>query len=182
MASGRGILPALTHLVLDFFSHYVVLLVVLVLNVILYFIVTAIAAWAANHAIERSHESASVSSLSAQVFPIDDPFGNMATGFVVIFSLIAGVVGFTTSTTTIYNVMRWNASNLDAAATSSVITWLLTLLAMGLACKEIDTGWTGSNLRTLETILIVLIGTQLYCTIAIYVRLSVVLIIGRDFI
>ncbi|KAL0388678.1 UNVERIFIED_CONTAM: hypothetical protein Sradi_2749600 [Sesamum radiatum] len=84
----------------------------LVLNIILYFIIIAIAAWAVNHGIERSHET---------------------------------------------------------AATSSLISWLLTMLAMGFACKEIDIGWTESNLRTLETILILVSGTQLFCTAAIYI-------------
>lgn len=55
----------------------------------------------------------------------------MATGFLIIFSLIAGVVGFISSLTGIHNVIQWNAPNLYAAAFSSLTTWLLTLLAMG---------------------------------------------------
>ncbi|XP_073303743.1 LOW QUALITY PROTEIN: membrane protein PM19L [Primulina huaijiensis] len=140
-----------------------------VLNVFLYFIVIAIAAWAVNHGIERSRETSSQLSPPARLFPIYYPFGNMATGFVIIFSLLAGVVGFTTSITGINNVLKWNAPSLQAAVASSLVTWLLTLLAMGLACKEIDVGWTDSNLRTLETVLIMLSGTQLFCTAAIYV-------------
>ncbi|KAH6769848.1 AWPM-19-like family protein [Perilla frutescens var. hirtella] len=124
--------------------------ILLVLNVILYFIVIVIASWAVNHGIERSHETASVLSPPARIFPIYYPFGNLATGFVVIFSLIAGVVGFTTSITGIYNVLQWNAPNMHAAAASSLMSWLLTLLAMGLACKEIDISWTGSNLVFVE--------------------------------
>ncbi|KAL2229844.1 uncharacterized protein LOC105171413 [Sesamum indicum] len=144
----------------------------LVLNVILYFIVIAVAAWAVNHGIERSHETASVLSLPARIFPIYYPFGNMATGFVVFFSLIAGVVGFSTSITGINNVIQWNVPNLHAAATSSLISWMLTMLAMGFACKEIDIGWTESNLRTLETILILVSGTQMFCTAAIYIGID----------
>ncbi|GER37448.1 heavy metal transport/detoxification superfamily protein [Striga asiatica] len=145
----------------------------LVLNIVLYLIVIFIASWAVNHGIERSHKMASVLSLPAQIFPIYYPFGNSATGFVVLLSLIAGVVGFTTSVTGIGEVIQWDAPNLHAAATSSLISWLLTMLSMGLACKEIDIGWTDSNLvkdlRTLETILILLGGTQLFCTAAIYI-------------
>ncbi|MCD7448055.1 gamma-glutamylcysteine synthetase [Datura stramonium] len=140
----------------------------LVLNVFLYFIVTVISGWAVNHAMVRSRETASTLSIPARIFPIFFPFGNMATGFLIIFSLIAGVVGFITSLTGIHNVIQWNAPNLHAAAFSSLTTWLLTLLAMGLACKEIDMGWTDSNLRTLETILIILGGTQMFCTAAIH--------------
>lgn len=55
----------------------------------------------------------------------------MATGYVVIMSLLAGVVGFTTSVSGINNVLQWDTPNLHAAAASSLVTWLLTLLAMG---------------------------------------------------
>ncbi|KAK6146123.1 hypothetical protein DH2020_019992 [Rehmannia glutinosa] len=146
--------------------------ILLAVNVILYFIIIAIAAWAVNHGIERSHETASVLSLPARIFPIYFPFGNMATGFVVILSLIAGVVGFTTSITGIYNVMQWNAPNLHAAASSSLVTWLLTLLAMGVACDEISIGWIESNLRILETALILVSGSQLFCIAAIHVGIA----------
>ncbi|KAL7144620.1 hypothetical protein ABFS83_07G024500 [Erythranthe nasuta] len=141
----------------------------LVLNIFLYFIIIIIAAWAANHGIEISHEKAYVLAIPARIFPIYYPFGNMATGFVVISSLIAGVVGFATSIVGINHVMQWNAPNLHAAATSSLVSLLLTVLAMGFACKEIDIGWTDSNLRTLETILIMVSGTQLFCTAAIHI-------------
>ncbi|KAL1543190.1 membrane protein PM19L [Salvia divinorum] len=143
--------------------------ILLVLNAFLYFVVVSIAAWAVNHGIERSHEMASVLYPPARIFPIYYPIGNLATGFVVIFSLIAGVVGFTTSIVGINNVLKWNAPNLHAAAASSLASLLLTLLAMGFACKEIDISWTGSNLRTLEILLIILSGTQLFCTTAIHV-------------
>lgn len=75
--------------------------------------------------------AASVLSVPARIFPIYFPFGNLATGFFVIFSLIAGVVGFITSFTGINNVIQWNVPNLYAAAASSLAAWTLTLLAMG---------------------------------------------------
>ncbi|KAG6432204.1 hypothetical protein SASPL_103778 [Salvia splendens] len=146
--------------------------ILLVLNVFLYFVVVSIASWAVNHGIEGSHEMASVLYPPAKIFPIYYPIGNLATGFVVIFSLIAGVVGFTTSILGINNVVKWDSPNLHAAAASSLISLLLTLLAMGFACKEIDISWTGSNLRTLEILLIILCGTQLFCTAAIHIGVS----------
>ncbi|KAK6930055.1 AWPM-19-like [Dillenia turbinata] len=142
--------------------------ILLILNVFLYGIVIILASWAVNHGIERSHETASVLPIPARIFPIYFPLGNMATGVFIIFSLIAGVVGFTTSIICINNVIQWNVPNLQAAASSSLASWALTLLAMGLACKEIDIGWTESNLRTLETLLIILSGTQLFCAVAIH--------------
>ncbi|KAH7573680.1 hypothetical protein ACOSP7_007482 [Xanthoceras sorbifolium] len=143
--------------------------ILLILNLGLYSIVTIIAAWAANHGIERSHETASVLSIPARIFPIYFPFGNMATGFFVIFSLLAGVVGIGTSLTGLSNVLLWNVPNLNAAAASSFITWSLTLLAMGLASTEIAIGYTDSNLRTLEIMTIIVSATQLFCTGAIHV-------------
>lgn len=122
--------------------------------------------------------AASVLSIPARIFPIYFPFGNLATGFFLIFSLIAGVVGFITSFTGIHNVIQWNAPNLHAAAASSLVTWTLTLLAMGLACKEINVGWTDSNLRTLETIMILVSGTQLFCMGAIHAGVEDV--VGRQ--
>ncbi|XP_057956731.1 membrane protein PM19L isoform X2 [Malania oleifera] len=123
-----------------------VALILLVVNVLLYFIAISFSAWAINHGIKRARETASVLSVPARIFPIYFPMGNMATGFFIIFSLIAGVVGFSTSFTGIQNVINGNASNFHSAAASSLAAWALTLLAMGLACKEISLGWTDSNL------------------------------------
>ncbi|XP_062176860.1 membrane protein PM19L [Alnus glutinosa] len=142
--------------------------ILLIVNVILYFIVTAVAAWAVNHGIQRARETASVLQIPARIFPIYLPVGNMATGFFVIFSLIAGVVGMATSLTGLNHVAKWDAPNLHTAAATSLLTWSLTLLAMGLACKEIELGWTDSHLRTLEVITIVVTATQLFCTGAIH--------------
>ncbi|XP_028761035.1 membrane protein PM19L-like [Neltuma alba] len=105
--------------------------ILLVLNLVLYFIVTAIASWAMNHGIQRSRETASNLSPPVQLFPIYFPMGNAATGVFILFSLIAGVVGFTTSLTGLQNVSSWRVPSLYAAATSSLTSWALTLLAMG---------------------------------------------------
>ncbi|KAJ1405643.1 AWPM-19-like [Sesbania bispinosa] len=149
--------------------------ILLSLNLVLYFIVLVIASWAVNHGIQRSSETASVLSIPARIFPIYFPIGNMATGSFIIFALIAGVVGFITSLTGLHNIFQWNAPNLYAAAMSSFTTWALTLLAMGFACKEIELGWTDSNLRTLETITIIVSATQLLCTGVIHVGVSEVI-------
>lgn len=75
--------------------------------------------------------AASVLSLPARIFPVYFPMGNMATGLFVTLSLLAGVVGCTTSLTGLHNVFQWNGPNLHTAAASSLATWALTLLAMG---------------------------------------------------
>ncbi|KAE8658469.1 binding protein [Hibiscus syriacus] len=143
-------------------------LMLLVLNLGLYITVTIIAGWAVNQAIETTHETASVLSIPARIFPIYFPMGNMATGLLVIFSLLAGVVGVATSVTGVTSVLQWNGPNLCAAASSSLLTWALTMLAMGLACKDIYVGWTDANLRTLEVMTIIASATQLFCTGAIH--------------
>ncbi|KAJ4847242.1 hypothetical protein Tsubulata_004647 [Turnera subulata] len=143
-----------------------------IVNMGLYFLVIVITSWAVNHGIERTHESASVLSIPARIFPIYFPMGNMATGPFIIFSLLAGIVGITTSFTGLYNILQWNVPNLQAAATYSLPALSLTILAMGLGCKEIDIGWTDSNLRTLEVITIIVSGTQLFCTGAIHASLE----------
>lgn len=60
-----------------------------------------------------------------------DPIGNLATGFFVIFSLIAAVMGIATSLSGLRDVREWNPQGLLSAAASSIITWALTLLAVG---------------------------------------------------
>ena len=79
--------------------------------------------------------AASVLTIPARIFPIYFPMGNMATGYFVIFSLIAGVVGVVTSVTGLNNVVQWDAPNLGAATASSLLAWSLTLLAMGLVLQ-----------------------------------------------
>ncbi|KAL8105204.1 membrane protein PM19L-like [Apium graveolens] len=142
-------------------------LLFLVINLILYLVVIILAAWDVDHAMEKTHETASVLTIPARIFPIYFPKGNMATGFFVIYSLIAGVVGFMNSVTGIYHVMAWNPPSLHAAAASSLATWTITLLSMGLACKEINIGYADSSLRTLEIMVIILSGSQLICLGAI---------------
>ncbi|KAB5545432.1 hypothetical protein DKX38_013544 [Salix brachista] len=141
----------------------------LILNMGLYFLMIVIGSWAINHGIERSRETAATLTIPARIFPIYFPMGNLATGFFIILSLLAGVVGFTCSITGLNNVFLWNAPNLHAAYASALASLSLTLLALGFACKEINIGWTDSALRSLEVVTIIVSGTQLLCTVAIHV-------------
>lgn len=63
--------------------------------------------------------------------PIYFPMGNGATGFFVIFALIAGVVGAASAIAGVNHIRSWNSDSLPAAASAAVIAWTLTLLAMG---------------------------------------------------
>lgn len=163
--------------------------ILLVLNLLLYFIVTVIAAWAVKQAIEETHETgtmdpiiffskplslfpiapllrtsrrrqgccwyfgsmsynatpfftASILPIPARIFPIYFPMGNMATGFFVMFALLAGIIGMMTSATGLQDIARGTASAFHAAAASSLITLFLSLLAMGYCSTTALTGFS----------------------------------------
>jgi hypothetical protein len=73
-----------------------------------------------------------------RLFPIYFPIGNLATGFFVIFALVTGVVGISTSLAGLHEVSQGYPASMMSAAASALVTWTLTVLAMGLACKEIS--------------------------------------------
>ncbi|CAA6654077.1 unnamed protein product [Spirodela intermedia] len=142
----------------------------LVLNLALYSALAIVAGWAINYGVEETAKTAFV--IPARLFPIVYPIGNMATGFFVIFSLVAGTVGVVTSLAGLHGVSGGGVPRLSAAAAFALISWSLTLLAAGVACKEISIGWRAASLRTLETLSIVLSGTQLLCAGAIHAGLT----------
>ncbi|KAI3863796.1 hypothetical protein MKW98_031388 [Papaver atlanticum] len=144
----------------------------LFINLVMYAIVSIISGWALQYGIDNAYEKASDEGMPAYLFPIYFPIGNMATGFFVIFSLIAGLVGIATSISGITNVLQFTRPNLYSAATTSIVSWALTLLATGLACKEINIGYRSSNLRALETFTVILSGTQLFCAGALHAGIS----------
>ncbi|KAF5202334.1 Awpm-19-like, partial [Thalictrum thalictroides] len=118
----------------------------LILNLVLCIIVSIIAGWALNYAVDNTPQTVDQITIPAHLFPIYFPIGNMATPFFVVFSLIAGLVGLATSIAGINNILQWNVPSLHSAACFSLTTWGLTLLAMGLACKEINIGGRERNL------------------------------------
>ncbi|GAB2287629.1 hypothetical protein Dimus_022000 [Dionaea muscipula] len=133
----------------------------LLLNFCMYVIVLAISAWAVNRAIDHGFIIGPGLQLPAHFSPIYFPIGNAATGFFVIFSLIAGVVGVASSIAGVSHLRSWSAESTPAAATAAIISWSLTLLAMGFACKEIELDYRNARLRTLEAFTIILSATQL---------------------
>ncbi|KAF8765690.1 hypothetical protein HU200_008190 [Digitaria exilis] len=135
----------------------------LFLNLIMYVVVAAIAGWAINYSIDESWNSLQGVTPPVRLFPIYFPIGNLATGFFVIFALIAGVVGISTSLTGLNDVSQGSPANMMSAAASALVAWTLTLLAMGLAFKEISISLRPASLRTLEAFTIILAGTQLLC-------------------
>ncbi|THU45713.1 hypothetical protein C4D60_Mb02t20890 [Musa balbisiana] len=140
----------------------------LFLNFCMYVIVTAIGGWAINVAINRGFIIGPELALPAHFPPVYFPIGNFATGFFVVFALIAGTVGAASAIAGFNHIRFWNYDSMQPAASSAVTAWLLTLLAMGLACKEIVLDGRNARLRTMEAFLIILSVTQLVYILVIH--------------
>jgi uncharacterized membrane protein len=106
--------------------------------------------------------------LPAHFSPIYFPMGNAATGFFVIFALLAGVVGAASTISGLSHIRSWTVGSLPAAATAATIAWTLTVLAMGFAWKEIELQGRNAKLRTMEAFLIILSVTQLIYIAAVH--------------
>lgn len=154
MAKGEGVKPIAGLL--------------LVLNFCMYTIICGTAGWAINEAIE--HEI-----ITGLGIPLPNPFsslyfpmGNASTGFLVIFALIAGVVGAASCISGMHHLRLWSEHSLAATASTAMTAWALTLLAMGLACKEIHLHGRNSRLKTVEAFLIILSATQFFYILLIH--------------
>lgn len=134
----------------------------LLLNFCMYVIVAAIAGWSLNNALDHAYSTGPGRALPVGYSPAYFRMGNEATGFVIIFALIAGVVGAASCLAGIHHLRVWTAHSLASHAASAVTAWALTLLALGLACKEIHIGGRNTKLITLESFLIILCGTKLF--------------------
>nr|GEX96831.1 hypothetical protein [Tanacetum cinerariifolium] len=85
--------------------------------------------------------------LPAHFSPIYFPMGNAATGFFVTFSLIAGVASAIAG----FGFIRsWNSEGQPGAASAADIAWVLTLLSMGFAWKEIELNGRNAALEHLD--------------------------------
>lgn len=83
------------------------------------------------------------SSDTAGAMDFDCVAGNIVTPTFLPLALIACMVGLASVFAGANHLRVWRSDSLSSAASTSLIAWLLTLLAMGVACKEIHTG--GSN-------------------------------------
>jgi len=125
----------------------------MVLNFILYLISAAIAGSLLNKAFDHGSYT----------------FGNTATEIFLTFVLIASVVGLASVLAGAHHLLAWNSSSLAAAAAAATIAWLLTLLAMGVACKQIHTRYgRNKRLKTLEAFMIILSLFELLYLLALH--------------
>ncbi|CAK9197483.1 unnamed protein product [Sphagnum troendelagicum] len=117
----------------------------LVINFILYLISAALAGWVLNKNIDYS--------MSGSGYHI----GNAATEWFIPIALVASVVGLASTLAGVHHLRVWRTDSLAAAAATSLIAWLLTLLALGLSSKEIHIGgYRPKRLKTLEAFIIIL--------------------------
>ncbi|XP_076951414.1 membrane protein PM19L-like [Bidens hawaiensis] len=138
----------------------------MILNFAMYIALLGLGGWAMNQAIDEGFFIGPTLELPAHFSPIYFPIGNAATGFFVIFALIAGVVGVASSISG-FDVMR--SSEHAGAASAAVIAWALTMLAMGFAWKEVELeGSRNATLKTMEAFTIILSVTQFLYTLVLY--------------
>lgn len=98
----------------------------------------------------------------------DIQIGNTVTVVFIPIALIASMVGLASVLAGAHHLRLWRSESLAAAAATSLIAWMLTLLAMGIACKEIHTGYGRSKrLKTLEAFMIILALFELLYLLAL---------------
>ncbi|GER24562.1 AWPM-19-like family protein [Striga asiatica] len=140
----------------------------LVLNLCMYTTVLGIGSWAINRAINHGFIIGPGFDLPEHFSPIHFPMGNAATGFFVLYALIAGVVGVASAISGLNHIRHWDRESLPAATSAANMAWSLTLLATGFAWKEINLYTRNARLRTMEAFIIILSATQLFYIAAIH--------------
>ncbi|KAJ0989457.1 hypothetical protein J5N97_007813 [Dioscorea zingiberensis] len=139
------------------------------LNFCMSLILAAIAGWALNYSIQNDYFIDTGVVPPREYSPVYFPMGNGATGFFVIFSLISGVVGAATALAGFTQMRSWSSySCLPAAQSSGFTAWVLTLLSMSLAIKEIHLEGRNTRLRTMEAFSIILAATQFAYVVAVH--------------
>ncbi|XP_078182474.1 AWPM-19-like family protein [Carex rostrata] len=131
----------------------------LVLNLIMYIVVIGFASWCLNHFINGTTNRPGFAP-------------NGATFYFLVFAILAGVVGAVSKLAGIHHVRVYRHESLATSAAVALITWAITALAFGLACKEISVsdgrGW---RLRVLEAFIIILTFTQLLYVLLLHAGL-----------
>ncbi|XP_057537623.1 membrane protein PM19L-like [Amaranthus tricolor] len=118
----------------------------LFLNLCMYGVVLGLSGWAMNRIINYGTVGGGQ---------------NGATLYLIIFSLVAGVVGAVSCLFGLNHVTYWGPDSLPAAAVAAAIAWGLTVLALGFASKHIRLHTDSEHLKALEAFIIILSGTML---------------------
>ncbi|EFJ32624.1 hypothetical protein SELMODRAFT_439591 [Selaginella moellendorffii] len=121
-------------------------------NLVLYIILLGLASWALDEQLD-GHLAG----------------GNQATSDLIRFSLIAGVVGIASVLVGLFHLKHRRSESHGGAGSAAVIALLLTLLAFGVACKQVHVGYIYSDrLKALEAFAIVVAATQLLYVLLMY--------------
>lgn len=130
----------------------------LLINFCLYLAAACLAGWALN----RNFDAANGQGEGA--------VGNGVTqNFFLPIALIACMVGLASVLAGVHHMRLFRSDSLAAAAATSLIAWLLVLLAMGLACKQIHTGGNRPRrLKVVEAFIIILALFELLYLLALH--------------
>lgn len=130
----------------------------LAINFILYLVAACFAGWALN----RNFDAADGTGKGA--------VGNNVTQSAFLpIALIACMVGLASVLAGVHHMRLFRSESHAAAAATSLVAWVLVLLAMGLACKEIHTGgYRPKRLRVVEGLMISLAVLELAYLLALH--------------
>ncbi|KAG7034682.1 hypothetical protein SDJN02_04412 [Cucurbita argyrosperma subsp. argyrosperma] len=133
-------------------------------------VIFGIGGWVMNHSIDNGFVIGAEFEVPVYFSPIFFQIGNTATGFFVVFALIAAVATVASVISGSFYLRSSDANNLPLAAnlppaaSSALIACFLTFLAMGFAWKEISQTVTSGHLMALEALVIILSVTQFIYT------------------
>ncbi|XVF20561.1 hypothetical protein REPUB_Repub12eG0011200 [Reevesia pubescens] len=131
----------------------------LAVNFVVYMIILGLAAWSVDKIIngEQNHPHLG---------------GNTSTSFMLIFALIAGVIGGCSVLAGFLHHLACRTHSLAATASLAIISWAVTSLAFGLVCKEIILGGhRGKRLQTLEAFITISVVSQLLYVVLLHVSM-----------
>ncbi|XP_057488109.1 membrane protein PM19L-like isoform X1 [Actinidia eriantha] len=121
----------------------------LIANFVVYLILLGLAAWSLDKYIDGEQNHPHLG-------------GNPATSFMLIFAMVGGVIGVCSVVAGLMHHRAWCSNSLVTAASSAIISWAVTSLALGLVCKEIIMGgYRGKRLQTLEAFIAISTLSQL---------------------
>lgn len=122
--------------------------VLLVTNLVIYLIILGLAGWSLDKYIDGEQNHPHLG-------------GNPSTSFMLVFALIAGVIGVCSVQAGLMHFRAWRSDSLAGAASSATIAWVIMALAFGLVCKEIILGGhRGKRLQTLEAFIAISVLAQ----------------------
>ncbi|XP_038882132.1 uncharacterized protein LOC120073380 isoform X1 [Benincasa hispida] len=119
---------------------------ILFFNFCICIVIFGIGGWVMNHTMDNGFVIGAGFEVPQYFSPIFFQIGNSATGFFVIFALIAAVAVVASAISGSFYFRFSDSSNLPPAASTALIACFLTFLAMGFAWKEIALTVTSGHL------------------------------------